>query len=105
MYVDDQKEGGGTSDDHDDDENEFEVFDVAGETISYAPTTTQDIRMFVTQRCIQSFMFLLSLTRDLHTVRWLDNFTQPIIINNYWDDNESSPNPGVGDTFRENDKR
>lgn len=56
-------------------------------------TSTQDVRSFVTQRCIQSFMFLLASTRDLHTVWWLDNFTQPITINMYdWDiDEEAKP--------------
>jgi len=55
--------------------------------------STQDLRSFVTQRCIQSFMFLLASTRDLHTVSWLDNFTQPITINMYdWDiDEEAKP--------------
>lgn len=52
-----------------------------------------DLRSFLTQRCIQSFMFLLASTRDLHTVWWLDNFTKPIIINVYdWDvDEEAQP--------------
>ncbi len=55
--------------------------------------STQDVRSFLTQRCIQSFMFLLASTRDLHTVGWLDNFTQPITINMYdWDiDEEAKP--------------
>lgn len=65
----------------------------------------QEIRSFLTQRSIQSFMFLLASTRDLHTVRWLDNFTKPVIINNYWEGEEQDANPGVGDAFRENDKR
>jgi hypothetical protein len=64
----------------------------------------QDVRLFLTQRCIQSFMFLLAATRDLHTVWWLDNFVQPITINNYWDD-DVDLKPGAADTFRENDKR
>lgn len=53
----------------------------------------QDLRSFVTQRCIQSFMFLLASTRDLHTVSWLDNFTKPITINLYdWDiDDDTKP--------------
>lgn len=50
-------------------------------------------------------MFLLASTRDLHTVRWLDNFTRPVIINNYWEEDEEEANPGVGDAFRESDKR
>ena len=52
-----------------------------------------DLRSFLTQRCIQSFMFLLASTRDLHTVWWLDNFIKPIIINVYdWDvDEEAKP--------------
>ena len=49
-------------------------------------------------------MFLLAATRDLHTVWWLDNFVQPITINNYWDD-DVDHKPGAADTFRENDKR
>ena len=65
----------------------------------------QDLRLFLTQRSIQSFMFLLASTRDLHTVQWLDNFTKPVIINNYWKEEEGGANPGVGDSFRENDKR
>lgn len=64
----------------------------------------QDVRLFLTQRSIQSFMFLLASTRDLHTVWWLDNFVQPITINNYWEDDVDSK-PGAADTFRENDKR
>jgi hypothetical protein len=68
-------------------------------------TSTQDVRSFLTQRCIQSFMYLLASTRDLHTVAWLDNFTQPITINLYdWDIDEEAK-PGSEDTFRENDKR
>lgn len=65
----------------------------------------QDLRTYLTQRSIQSFMFLLASTRDLHTVQWLDNFTKPVIINNYWEDNEEGANPGVEDAFRERDKR
>mmetsp|Transcript_15290 Transcript_15290/g.33158 ORF Transcript_15290/g.33158 Transcript_15290/m.33158 type:complete len:442 (+) Transcript_15290:162-1487(+) len=64
----------------------------------------QDLRLFVTQRCIQSFMFLLASMRDLHTVSWLDSFVQPITINNYWEEDDDLK-PGAGDTFRENDKR
>ena len=93
--------------------------------------SAQDLRSFVTQRCIQSFMFLLASTRDLHTVWWLDNFIQPITINNYdWDLDDEDAKPvslfylqlyqlsvtrfsfkyafyfqGSEDTFRENDKR
>lgn len=38
-----------------------------------------DFRAFLTQRSIQSFMFLLAQTRDMYTIRWLDNFTQPVL--------------------------
>lgn len=56
--------------------------------------SAQDLRSFVTQRCIQSFMFLLASTRDLHTVWWLDNFIQPITINNYdWDLDDADAKP------------
>jgi hypothetical protein len=70
-----------------------------------ADPNPQEIRSFLTQRSIQSFMFLLASTRDLHTVQWLDNFTKPVIINNYWEEEDDQVNPGVGDAFRENDKR
>ena len=50
-------------------------------------------------------MFLLASTRDLHTVQWLDNFTKPVIINNYWEESDGEANPGVEDAFREGDKR
>ena len=77
---------------------------VSSENDDEAAATTQDVRLFLTQRCIQSFMFLLAATRDLHTVWWLDDFVQPITINNYWDD-DVDLKPGAADTFRENDKR
>ena len=67
-------------------------------------SSAQDVRLFLTQRTIQSFMFLLASTRDLHTVGWLDRFVQPITINNYWNE-DVAHKPGAGDTFRENDKR
>lgn len=84
-------------------EDEGDYFDESDDL--YVPTTAQDVRQFLTQRCLQSFMFLLASTRDLHTVQWLDNFTKPIIVNNYWEDDGSSANPGVEDSFRESDKR
>jgi len=31
-----------------------------------------DVRIFLTQRAIQSFMFLLVSTRDPHTVNWFE---------------------------------
>jgi len=69
------------------------------------PEAAQDLRLFVTQRCIQSFMYLLATcTHDLHTVGWLNDFIQPITINNYWDEDEDLK-PGSEDSFRENDKR
>uniref|UniRef100_A0A7S2UGR7 Uncharacterized protein n=1 Tax=Attheya septentrionalis TaxID=420275 RepID=A0A7S2UGR7_9STRA len=38
-----------------------------------------DFRTFLNQCSLQSFMFLLATTRDLHTVRWLDRFTKPVL--------------------------
>ena len=67
-------------------------------------SSAQDVRLFLTQRTIQSFMFLLASTRDLHTVGWLDRFVEPITINNYWNE-DVAHKPGADDTFRENDKR
>lgn len=64
----------------------------------------QDLRLFITQRCIQSFMYLLASTRDLHSVSWLDEFVQPITINNYWDE-DIGHKPGSEDTFRANDEK
>ncbi len=74
-----------------------------GEYTAQEADAVQDIRLFLTQRTIQSFMFLLASTRDLHTVGWLDRFVQPI-TNNYWNE-DVAHKPGAGDTFRENDKR
>ncbi len=75
------------SSNHDDDNDASQDDD----TIS---ASAQDLRSFVTQRCIQSFMFLLASTRDLHTVSWLDNFIQPITINNYdWDLDDEDAKP------------
>jgi len=62
----------------------------SGDDVSIDETSVQDLRSFVTQRCIQSFMFLLASTRDLHTVKWLDSFVQPITLNNYWEEDEVS---------------
>ena len=67
--------------------------DIAKNDEILSQASTQDIRSFVTQRCIQSFMFLLASTRDLHTVWWLDNFTQPITINNYFWDSDDDTKP------------
>jgi len=36
-----------------------------------------DIRQFLNQCSIQSFMFLLTQTRDPHTIKWVDTFTRP----------------------------
>ena len=81
MLSDDRSSGSIDDNDNNDDDGISSEDD--GTTMS---ATAQDLRSFVTQRCIQSFMFLLASTRDLHTVWWLDNFTQPITINNYdWD--------------------
>lgn len=112
-------------DDDDDDDDEGDDFDLSSalssnitpeveaeaETEKPAPvpvhaysSKAQDLRLFVTQRCIQSFMFLLASTRDLHTVHWIDEFMQPIIINNYWEDDDDTANPGVG-VFHEGDKK
>lgn len=52
-------------DDDDDDENEF---------------LPVDFRTFMTQRSIQSFLFLLAQTRDPHTIKWLDGFLQPYLV-------------------------
>lgn len=78
-----------------------EVFGSNGDDV--IPAADRDLRLFVTQRCIQSFMFLLASTRDLHTVSWLDDFIQPITVNNYWDEDDDLK-PGSGDTFRASDK-
>jgi hypothetical protein len=38
-----------------------------------------DFRQFLNQCAIQSFLFLLTQTRDPHTIKWLDSFTRPIM--------------------------
>lgn len=59
--------------------------------------------ILITKNLIISLQFLLASTRDLHTVSWLDNFTQPITINNYWDEDDDYK-PGSEDTFLANDR-
>jgi len=44
----------------------------------------EDFRTFLNQCCVQSFMFLLRTNRDPHTIRWLDNFTQPALKDYAW---------------------
>ncbi|KAL9181288.1 hypothetical protein ACHAXT_010093 [Thalassiosira profunda] len=65
------------------------------------PIAAQDLRSFLTQRCIQSFMYLLAETRDLHTVGWLDRFVRPITVNNYWEEDANftaaAGDPGLRD--------
>ena len=61
------------------------------------------IMILITKNLIISLQFLLASTRDLHTVSWLDNFTQPITINNYWDEDDDYK-PGSEDTFLANDR-
>ena len=41
-------------------------------------------RTFLNQCCVQSFMFLLQTTRDPHTIRWLNNFTKPVLDEWAW---------------------
>ena len=43
-------------------------------------TTKNDFRTFMNQCTIQSFLFLVSQMRDVHTVAWVEDFTQPTII-------------------------
>jgi len=42
-----------------------------------------DVRIFLTQRAIQSFMFLLVSTRDPHTVNWFEKTYQCNNLNSY----------------------
>lgn len=82
-----------------------EPFDGVGGHHDTKPEAAQDLRSFLTQRCIQSFVYLLATcTRDLHTVGWLDEFVRPITIDNYWDEG-GDEKPGSEDSFHENDKR
>jgi len=41
-----------------------------------------DFSQFVTQRSIQSFMFLLDSLKDDYTLRWLNEFTDPVLFMN-----------------------
>jgi len=41
-----------------------------------------DFSMFLTQRSIQSFMFLTSQLHDPETCYWVEDFTQPNLVNN-----------------------
>jgi len=62
--------GGGNTDNNGDGNSKDEEF----------VTSCHTFEMFLTQCTIQSFMFLLAQTRDPHTIRWLDAFTQPNLI-------------------------
>jgi len=88
---------------NDGDDDNSDVLDKDDEIKEFS-AEAQDLRLFVTQRCVQSFMFLLASMRDLHTVSWVDSFVRPITINNYWEE-DNDLKPGADDTFRENDKR
>ena len=73
--------------------------------LSQGVASAMDVRSFLTQRCIQSFMYLLVSTRDVHTVWWLDKVVNPVIVNNYWVENEEAFSPGDGGSAYENDQR
>ena len=45
-----------------------------------------DFDTFLTQRSLQSFLFLLQSLRDAHSARWLDDFAQPSIPDDHDDD-------------------
>ena len=60
--------------------SEYEQFGGDGGTIY----ENSAFRTFLNQCCIQSFMFLLQTTRDPHTIRWLNNFTKPVLDEWAW---------------------
>jgi hypothetical protein len=61
-----------------------------------------DFRQFLNQCAIQSFLFLLTQTRDPHTIKWLDSFTRPT-MGPYGSNEIESPLQQQG--FVETDKR
>lgn len=48
------------------------VWDDAEEESVQRSQLRMDVRNFLTQRAVQSFMFLLDSCRDPHTVKWLE---------------------------------
>ncbi|CAB9511194.1 expressed unknown protein [Seminavis robusta] len=42
--------------------------------------TPNDFNQFLTQCSIQSFMFLLNSLSDVHTMQWLQDFTDPVLM-------------------------
>jgi hypothetical protein len=42
--------------------------------------TQNDFRTFLNQCTVQSFLFLINQLRDIQTVAWLEDFTQPTIL-------------------------
>ena len=75
--------------------------------------TPNDFSMFLTQRSIQSFMFLTSQLRDPETCYWVEDFTQPNLVpknrdtdqetnnnnnNSNSDDNNNNNNVGMSDS-------
>jgi len=47
------------------------------------PKSRTDVRIFLTQRSIQSFVFLLNQCREEHTVRWLEKFLDFSSVDNF----------------------
>ena len=45
-------------------------------------SSADDFQTFLNQCCIQSFTFLLKSLRDPHTIKWMENFTQPLKLAN-----------------------
>jgi hypothetical protein len=43
-------------------------------------TTKNDFRTFLNQCTVQSFLFLVRQMRDVQTVAWLEEFTQPTVL-------------------------
>jgi len=88
MLEDDQDDEDFEYEDHDDDDDDEEEDEtLPGRSLeSSAPppssssyreavarnTKRTDFRIFLTQRAIQSFFFLLQSTRDPHTVKWME---------------------------------
>ena len=64
-----------------------------------------DIRQFLNQCAIQSFLFLLTQTRDPHTIKWVDSFTRPTMGPYGSDDEIETPLQKQQQGFVETDKR
>lgn len=71
----DDNDGKNNDDNNDDDDDSWD-YDSYQQALIHNQLRT-DVRIFLTQRALQSFIYLLLTCRDPHTVRWLEVSLHP----------------------------